>query len=144
MGRATSASGRGSTSTASWRPARTWAGDFDGQRPAVGDLYVSGTITKGGGGFRIDHPLDPADRYLSHSFVESPEMLNVYAGTAVTDGDGEAAVALPDYFEALNRDHRFQLTPVGQLALATVDGEVSGNALHDPHRPAATSRCAGR
>jgi hypothetical protein len=45
----------------------------------------------------------------------------------VTDDDGEATVTLPDYFEVLNRDHRFQLTPLGQLALATVEGGVSGN-----------------
>jgi hypothetical protein len=51
-----------------------------------GDLTVIGTITKGGGGFRIDHPLDPENKYLSHSFVESPDMLNIYNGN-VTRND---------------------------------------------------------
>lgn len=97
-----------------------WAGEFEGSVLVTRDLYVNGKISKGGGGFRIDHPGDPAGKYLSHSFVESPEMLNVYAGTTVTDGNGEATVVLPDYFQVLNRDHRFQLTPIGQLALATV------------------------
>jgi hypothetical protein len=97
-----------------------FAGAFQGRVQVTSDLEVSGTISKGGGGFRIDHPADPAGKYLAHSFVESPEMLNVYAGTAVTDGNCEVTVTLPGYFQVLNRDHRFQLTPIGQLALATV------------------------
>jgi hypothetical protein len=54
-------------------------------------------------------------------------MLNVYAGTVVTDENGVATVVLPEYFEALNGDHRFQLTPLGQLALVTVEGAVRDN-----------------
>ena len=78
-----------------------------------GDVQVTGTLSKGGGSFKIDHPLDPANRYLAHSFVESPDMMNVYNGNAVLDASGEAVVALPDYFEALNRDFRYQLTAIG-------------------------------
>ena len=103
------------------------AGAFFGPVSIFGDLTVRGTLSKGGGGFRIDHPLDPADKFLSHSFVESPEMLNIYAGTAVTDDQGSATVLLPGYFQALNRDHHVQLTPAGQLALATVEGEIRDN-----------------
>jgi len=69
-----------------------------------------------GGGFRIDHPLDSANKYMNHSFVESPEMKNVYDGVAVLDANGEAAVMLPDWFEALNEGFRYQLTPVGAPA----------------------------
>ncbi|HMH89730.1 MAG TPA: hypothetical protein VK586_01465 [Streptosporangiaceae bacterium] len=105
------------------------AGSFNGRVQVTADLTVGGSIRKGGGGFRIDHPADPAGKYLSHSFVESPDMLNVYAGTAVTGDDGTVTVALPDFFEALNREHRFQLTPVGELALATVDGPVQENSF---------------
>jgi hypothetical protein len=36
------------------------AGDF------VGDVNVSGNLTKGGGSFKIDHPLDPEKKFLSH------------------------------------------------------------------------------
>jgi len=104
-----------------------FAGAFLGRVQISQDLSVAGSLSKGGGGFRIDHPIDPAGKYLSHSFVESPEMLNVYAGTVVTGDDGEATVVLPDYFEALNRDHLFQLTPLGQLALAAVEGGVRDN-----------------
>ncbi|MGI5321063.1 hypothetical protein [Actinomadura nitritigenes] len=91
------------------------------------NLEVYGSLSKAGGGFRIDHPLDPGDRYLAHSFVESPEMLNVYSGTAVTGDDGRAEVALPSYFAALNRDHRFQLTPAG--VPTEVAGEITGTTL---------------
>jgi hypothetical protein len=93
-----------------------------------GNVHVDGTLSKNGGSFKIDHPLDPENQYLSHSFVESPDMMNVYNGNVVLDGSGEAWVELPDYFEALNRDFRYQLTPIGapgpNLYIAT---EVSGN-----------------
>ena len=56
-------------------------------------------------------------------------MVNLYNGVAVTDEDGQAQVTLPDYFEVLDSDHRFQLTTIGQLAMATVDGEVRDNAF---------------
>jgi len=82
------------------------AGWFDG------DVSVIGTLSKSSGSFRIDHPLDPANRYLSHSFVESPDMMNVYNGNVILDSNGEAVVELPEWFEALNRDFRYQLTPL--------------------------------
>jgi len=77
------------------------------------DVHVGGTLSKAAGGFKIDHPLDPENRYLQHSFVESPDMLNLYSGNAILDGDGRAWVALPEWFEALNRDCTYQLTPIG-------------------------------
>jgi hypothetical protein len=80
------------------------------------DLCLTGHLVKAGGSFKIDHPLDPEGKYLYHSFVESPDMKNVYDGTAVLDAHGRAAVDLPDWFEALNRDFRYQLTPVGAPA----------------------------
>ncbi|MFF8942167.1 hypothetical protein ACF1A5_07780 [Streptomyces sp. NPDC014864] len=92
-----------------------------------GSVRVLGALEKAGGGFKIDHPLDPANRYLSHSFVESPDMTNLYGGVVETDDEGEATVVLPDWFEALNRDIRYQLTPVGALAQVAVTGEVKGN-----------------
>lgn len=80
------------------------------------DLVRATTIQKLGGSFVIDHPLDPANRYLAHSFVESPEMLNVYSGTVVLGRTGRATVRLPRYFQALNREHRYQLTAIGAAA----------------------------
>jgi len=78
-----------------------------------GNLAVSGTLSKGGGSFKIDHPLDPENQYLYHSFVESPEMLNIYTGTVALDATGAAIVVLPAWFEALNRDFSYQLTAIG-------------------------------
>jgi hypothetical protein len=78
-----------------------------------GDVYVSGTLYKGGLAFKIDHPLDPENKYLYHSSVESPDMMNVYNGNVTLDAEGEAWVELPAWFEALNQDYRYQLTPIG-------------------------------
>lgn len=93
----------------------------------TGNVAVSGTLSKAGGSFRIDHPLDPENRYLSHSFVESPDMKNIYDGNTVTDGNGDAVVELPAYFEALNRDFCYQLTVIGSFAQAIVAQEIKGN-----------------
>ena len=84
-----------------------YAGQF------TGNVQVTGTLSKGGGAFQIDHPLDPANKYLMHSFVESPDMMNVYNGNIVLDRRGEAWVVMPEWFEALNRDVRYQLTAIG-------------------------------
>jgi hypothetical protein len=81
---------------------------------ADGNATVSGSLSKGGGSFRIDHPLDPEGKFLYHSFVESPDMMNVYNGTVELGLDGGAKVELPDWFEALNRDYRYQLTAIGR------------------------------
>ena len=78
-----------------------------------GNVRITGRLQKAGGSFKIDHPLDPANKYLSHSFVESPDMKNVYDGVAVLDEKGEAEIDLPDWFGALNKDFRYQLTAIG-------------------------------
>ena len=78
-----------------------------------GDCHVNGTLTKTAGSFRIDHPLDPENKYLQHSFVESPDMMNVYNGNVMLDNRGEAVVELPEWFEALNKEFRYQLTAIG-------------------------------
>jgi hypothetical protein len=88
-------------------------GTFGAAVQINGDLSITGTLSKGGGSFKIDDPLDPENKYLSHSFVESPDMMNIYNGIVHLDARGEAWVDLPQYFEALNRDFRYQLTSVG-------------------------------
>lgn len=80
------------------------------------DAGVTGALSKGSGTFVIDHPLDPTRRLLFHSFVESPDVKNIYDGLIRLDNNGEAIVKLPDYFEALNKDYRFLLTPIGKPA----------------------------
>src|SRR5262249_12078650 len=75
-----------------------------------GDVEIAGSLAKAAGSFKIDHPLDPANKYLYHSFVESPDMKNVYDGVVTTDASGLATITLPNWFDALNRDFRYQLT----------------------------------
>jgi hypothetical protein len=101
--------------------------DNSGNGFYAGNLNVTGKLTKGSGSFKIDHPLDPANKYLSHSFVESPDMMNVYNGNITTDRHGLATVILPAYFEALNQDFRYQLTVIGQFAQAIVKQEIENN-----------------
>ncbi len=97
-----------------------------------GTMYVNGNLGKAGGSFKIDHPLDPANKYLLHSFVESPDMMNIYNGVVVTDTSGRATVTLPEWFESLNRDFRYQLTVIDEsdgddFVLAKITQEVNGN-----------------
>jgi len=102
----------------------TYAGYFSG------DVEVTGIISKSGGSIKIDHPLDPAGKYLQHSIVESPDMMNIYNGNVSLDANGEATVELPEYFETLNMNFRYQLTPIGapgpNLYIAR---EISGNSF---------------
>jgi hypothetical protein len=78
-----------------------------------GNLFLTGQVFASAKDFKIDHPLDPANKYLYHASIESSEMKNIYDGIATLDGSGLATVALPDWFEAVNGDFRYQLTAVG-------------------------------
>jgi len=94
-----------------------------------GNLTVKGVINKGADHFKIDHPLDPAHKFLSHSVIESPEMKNLYDGIAELDQKGEALIHLPDWFEALNREFRYQLTCTGGTAPVYIAEEVHDNSF---------------
>ena len=129
LGQSNSASGSGggfgnsSTGDAlfTYNQSGGWAAFFDG------DVDVDGNLSKAGGSFKIDHPLDPANKYLYHSFVESPDMMNIYNGNATTDEQGSAVVQLPEWFETLNRDFRYQLTVIGQFSQAIVASKVANH-----------------
>jgi hypothetical protein len=95
-----------------------YAGYFDG------NIEVTGTVFGGAKDFKIDHPLDPANKYLYHASVESSEMMNIYTGNVITDELGMATVKLPDWFEAENGDFRYQLTVIGRRAQAWIAEEV--------------------
>ncbi len=102
----------------------------EGDLSVSGDVNAVGNVNKAGGTFKIDHPLDPANKFLYHSFVESPDMKNVYDGVATLDAKGEATVTLPDWFERLNKDFRYQLTSLGQTTrVLYVKSKVKGNAF---------------
>jgi len=97
-----------------------------------GNLMVDGTLNANNvsanvKNFRIDHPLDPAGQYLIHTSVESPDMMTVYNGNVTLDADGAATVEMPSYFEALNKDFRYQLTAIGGFAPVYVAEEIADN-----------------
>jgi hypothetical protein len=92
-----------------------------------GTVHVAGTLSKTAGSFKIDHPTDPVNKYLYHSFVESPDMMNIYNGNVTLDSKGEAVIALPNWFGALNKDFRYQLTCIGGFAQVYVAEKVKNN-----------------
>lgn len=98
-----------------------WAGTFSGNAQVTGNFYGGAKF------FRIDHPLDPANKTLIHASVESDEMKNVYDGVATLDNGGEAWVQLPAWFESLNTSFRYQLTCIGEPALIFIKQKISGN-----------------
>ena len=105
------------------------AGYFDG------NLYAT-SASASVKAFRIDHPADPANRVLMHACVESSERLTLYAGTVRTDAAGEAFVEVPAWFEGLNHEVRYQLTPIGDARTWIRDklaGRRFGIATSVPH-----------
>lgn len=82
-------------------------------------------LSKISGTFQIDHPLDPKNKWLSHSFVEAPEMILIYKGRASLK-DGKAIVTMPSYFHALNGDENieYNLTPIGHPSMLYIAKEM--------------------
>ncbi len=95
----------------------------------IGNVKIMGNLEKSSGSFVIDHPLDPENKLLVHSFVESPDMKNIYDGVAICNELGEAKVILPDWFEALNKDFRYQLTCIGSFANIYIKEEINNNSF---------------
>jgi trimeric autotransporter adhesin len=111
-----------------------WTGDAGGSGTVglaadfEGDVFVDGTISANLKEFKIDHPLDPANKYLVHASVESSEMMNIYSGNVTTDELGLATVTMPDWFQAENTDFRYQLTIVDErFAQAVVSKRMENN-----------------
>jgi hypothetical protein len=99
----------------------TQAGYFSGRVDVIGAFSATSKS------FKIDDPLDPERKYLYHTSVESPDMKTMYDGVATLGADGTAVVELPEWFEALNRDFRYQLTCVGGFAPVYVAERVAAN-----------------
>jgi len=115
------------------------AGVFDGPVVVNGDLTVNGTLSKTGGSFGSTTRSTPRTATSSTPFVESPDMKNVYDGVVTTDERGFATVTLPDWFEALNRDFRYQLTVHGK----TTPGPAPGSSTRS-RATASSSRRTSR
>ena len=87
----------------------------------IGNVLISGSISKGSGSFDIPHP-DPAKEKegwrLRHYFVESPTRGdNVYRWSVETEA-GEASIELPSYFQYLNEDVQIWVSPDGHFGRA--------------------------
>jgi hypothetical protein len=92
--------------------------------------YLSAkTILSPDKGFLIDHPQDPANKFLIHASVESPLAMNIYNGIAILDQAGTAMVSLPSYFDALNDNFRYQLTCIGSFAPVYIEQEILDNSF---------------
>ena len=98
-----------------------------GDIAADDDLIADDQVISGGGQFMIDNPIDPENKFLSHSRVHSSEMMNIYNGNITLDANGESWVDLPEWFGALNKDFRYQLTCIGGFSPVYVAQEISNN-----------------
>jgi hypothetical protein len=93
-----------------------------------GNVYVSeNLIVSGNKSFIIDHPQYPTEKYLYHFNAEGPEPFNIYRGSVIMDENGSARITLPDYFESINIDFTYHLTPVGKWAPVYVAEEINRN-----------------
>ena len=93
-------------------------------------LYSKDDI--GAAGFKnfiIDHPADPTNKMIRHFSTESDEVLNMYRGMVQLDANGDATVQLPDYFQLINQNFSYQLTPVGSPVQPYVAEEIQGNTF---------------
>lgn len=110
-------------------------GDSVYTNPGNYAVYGRGTVGGFVKAFVIDHPLDPLNKILRHFCTEGPEALNIYVGTIRTDAKGYATVELPDYYSALNRDGKVQLTVVDDgdsddfTMAKVVNGGIHGNTF---------------
>jgi hypothetical protein len=94
----------------------------------AGNVVVFGVLSSTGPkNFKIDHPLDPENKYLYHASIESSEVLNLYNGNVTLDSAGEAVVKLPDWFQALNKDFRYSLTAIGVPANLYIAEKIAGD-----------------
>ena len=100
---------------------------------ATGDAIFAGSVSKGSGSFRIDHPLKPETHQLVHSFVEGPQADNIYRGK-VELVDGAATVNIDTVagmtegtFAALNRE--IQCFTTNETGWTAIKGSVTGNLL---------------
>ena len=107
----------------------------DGLVSAAGNLAVTGSVSKGSGSFKIDHPLpskkDTHD--LVHSFIEGPQADLIYRGRATLSGgtvdvnvDTAAGMTEGTFVLLCNNVQCFTSNEEGWTALR---GSVTGNVL---------------
>lgn len=104
-------------------------GQASGALASYGVYSVGDMGTSGAKAFVIDHPLDPANKYLRHFCAEGPEPTNQYSGIVTTDAKGYAWVTLPHYYSTINKNPRYQLTVVDDgedFVMAKVTQKIDG------------------
>jgi hypothetical protein len=104
-------------------------------QPLGGAVTVTGSLSKGSGSFKIDHPIESMKdtHYLVHSFVESPQANNIYRGKVkLINGKAEinldaVSTMTEGTFVLLNREiHTYTSNETDWDA---VRGNVEGNIL---------------
>jgi hypothetical protein len=102
---------------------------------SAGNVTITGSISKGSGSFKIDHPLESKKdtHYLVHSFVEAPQADNIYRGKSALV-NGTVSINIDEYvgmtegtFVALNRE--IQVFTSNETDWDAVKGNVTGNTL---------------
>ncbi len=88
-------------------------GPVDGGGGGYGVFSTGDTGATGVKQFLIDMPSDPENKFLRHYSAEGAEPLLIYSGSAILDANGTALVSLPTYWATINKDPRYQLTPIG-------------------------------
>lgn len=106
-----------------------------GQGGWYGTFSVGNSGATGVKSFAIDHPEDPENKVLKHFSIESNEVLNLYRGVVTLDGNGQAMVELPTYFELINTNFSYQLTAIGTPQQPYVLTEISGNTFEIAGEP---------
>lgn len=92
-------------------------------------IYAYGDIAGSSKSFIIDHPIDPANKYLKHFSIESDEVLLIYRGQAILDENGKAYIELKDYQKAISKNITYSLTPIGSPTIFYVEEEVDEAGL---------------
>jgi hypothetical protein len=106
-----------------------------GAGSTVHNVIIDGSLSKGSGSFKIDHPLDSKKdtHHLIHSFIEGPQADNIYRGK-VTLVDGSATVNIDSVsgmsegtYVLLNTNT--QCFTSNESGWTAVKGSVAGNIL---------------
>jgi hypothetical protein len=107
---------------------------------------VCGSLSKGSGSFRIDHPLESRDGHdLVHSFIEGPQADLIYRGvTQLVDGSAEINVdteagMTEGTFVVLNRCT--QVFTTNESNWDAVRGSITGNMLTIESNIATSAAC---
>jgi len=101
-----------------------------------GNLTIVGSLSKGSGSFRIDHPLESMTEthQLVHSFVEAPQADLYYRGKlTLVNGKGQANIdevstMTEGTFEALCRE--VQCFTTNETGWDLIKGKVIGNIIY--------------